>query len=153
MLEWLGSNIVYWHWIVLGLILITFELLAPVFVLLWLGTAAIVVGAIMTVFQLSTPVQLMLWIILSIGFVFLWHIFISPKIKDKTLAGLSREAMVGQVGMVTFYSQDQGRGKLKFPAPIVGNDEWEFIHSEALNNGDKVQVIDISGNSLLVKTL
>ena len=65
----------------------------------------------------------------------------------------SREAMVGQVGMVTFYSQDQGRGKLKFPAPIVGNDEWEFIHSEALSNGDKVQVIDISGNSLLVKAM
>lgn len=153
MFEWLGTHIVYWHWIVLGLILITFELLAPVFVLLWLGTAAIAVGTIMMAIPLSTPSQLVLWVILSTGFIFLWHIFISPKIKDKTLAGLSKEAMVGQVGMVTFYSQAQGRGKLKFPAPVVGNDEWEFIYSDELDNGDKVQVIDISGNSLLVKPL
>lgn len=153
MLEWLGSNIVYWHWIVLGLILITCELIAPVFVLLWLGTAAIAVGIIMSAVTISTPVQLILWIIFSTGFIALWHIFISPKIKDKTLAGLSREAIVGQIGMVIFYSEDQGRGKLKFSAPVVGNDEWEFIHSEALSNGDKVQVVDISGNSLLVKAV
>ena len=153
MLEWLGSNVAYWHWIVLGLILISFELFAPVFVLLWLGTAAIAVGAIMTIIPLSTPAQLIIWIFLSMGSVFFWHIFMSPRMKDKTLAGLSREAMIGQVGMVTFYSQDQGRGKLKFPAPVVGNDEWEFIHSETLANGDKVQVIDLSGNSLLVKAI
>ena len=74
-----------------------------------------------------------------------------PKITTQTLAGLSREAMIGQVGMVVHYSEQEGRGKLKFPAPVVGNDEWEFIHDQPLKNGDKVQVVEISGNSLFVK--
>ena len=55
--------------------------------------------------------------------------------------------------MVIFFSQQESRGKLKFPAPVIGNDEWEFIYSDKLDNGDKVQVIDISGNSLLIKPL
>ena len=52
---------------------------------------------------------------------------------------------------MTFFNEDESRGMLKFPAPIVGNDDWEFIYDGVLNNGDKVKIIDISGNSLIVK--
>ncbi|MGH1487136.1 MAG: NfeD family protein [Cellvibrionaceae bacterium] len=152
MIEWLDGNVLYWHWIVFGLLLITLELFAPVFVMLWLGLAAIIIGIIDLVIPLSFSIQLVIWAILSTVFLFLWHKYISPKMTNQTLAGLSREAIIGQIGMVVFYSEEQGRGKLKFPAPIVGNDEWEFIYSgDPLNNGDKVQVADISGNSLIVK--
>ena len=151
MLEWFDNGVLYWHWIVFGLLLITLELFAPVFVMLWLGLAAVVVGLLDLIFPLGFNAQLVIWVILSAIFLFLWHKFISPKMPNQTLAGLSREAIIGQVGMVVFYSEAEGRGKLKFPAPIVGNDEWEFIYDGPLNNGDKVKVVDISGNSLIVK--
>ncbi|MGH1439481.1 MAG: NfeD family protein [Cellvibrionaceae bacterium] len=151
MIEWLDVNVIYWHWIVFGLALITIELFAPVFVMLWLGLAAIIVGLLSLFIALGISTELVLWAVLSTAFLLLWHKFISPKMANRTLAGLSREAIIGQIGMVTTYSEQQGRGKLKFPAPIVGNDEWEFIYSGKLQNGDKVQVADISGNSLIVK--
>ena len=151
MIEWLDANVVYWHWIVFGLILITLELFTPVFVMLWLGIAGIIIGILSLFINTGVSFELILWAVLSTTFLLLWHKFISPKMITQTMAGLSREAMIGQVGMVIHYSEQQGRGKLKFPAPVVGNDEWEFIHDQPLQNGDKVQVTEISGNSLLVK--
>ena len=151
MIESLDSSILYWHWIVFGLLLITLELLTPVFVMLWLGLAAVIIGVIDLIIPLGFSTQLIIWAVLSTLFVFLWHKLISPKMANRTLAGLSREAIIGQTGMVIFYNEEQGRGKLKFPAPIIGNDEWAFIYDGTLKNGDKVQVVDISGNSLIVK--
>ena len=119
--------------------------------MLWLGAAAVIVGIIGLMVPINFTVALIIWAVLSALFIYLWHQFISPRLIDRTTAGLSREAIVGQVGMVTFYDQSEGRGRIKFPAPIVGNDEWEFIYSEPLANGDKVQVIDLSGNSLIVQ--
>jgi len=150
-MEWLDINILYWHWIVAGLILMIFELINPVFVILWLGVASIVVGVLQLFFNINIHLQLMMWVLLSTLFILLWHKYISPRMHDKTMAGLSREAMVGQIGMVIFFDATGGRGKLKFPAPLVGNDEWEFIYEGELSNGDKVKVTDISGNSLLVR--
>ena len=146
-------TLLYWHWIVLGLLLITLELFAPLFVMLWLGIAAVVVGLVLSVTTIDFSTQLIIWAILSGIFLLLWHKLVSPRISDHTTAGLSREAIVGQVGMVSFFNQDEGRGKLKFPAPIVGNDEWEFIYDGSLSKGDKVKVVDISGNSLIIKPL
>jgi membrane protein implicated in regulation of membrane protease activity len=138
MIEWLDGNILYWHWIVFGLLLITVELFAPVFVMLWLGVAGILVGTLILLLPLGFSAQLIIWAALSTLFLLAWHKFISPKITTQTLAGLSREAMIGQIGMVISFSEQQGRGK---------------IYSGTLNNGDKVQVVDISGNSLMVTTL
>ncbi len=153
MIEWLDNAIVYWHWIVLGLMLITLELFAPAFVMLWLGVAAIIIGLLLTTFSLDLSTQLVIWAALSSLFIALWHRFISPRMADRTLAGLSKEAIIGQTGMVTFFNQSEGRGQLRFSAPIVGNDEWAFIFDDKLNHGDRVKVIDISGNSLIVTPL
>jgi membrane protein implicated in regulation of membrane protease activity len=152
MIEWLNINILYWHWIVFGLLLIAFELFAPIFVMLWLGIAAVIVGIVDALLPLSFSVDLVFWAVLSAMFLLSWHKFISPKMTYQTLAGLSKEAIVGQTGMVIFFNTEEGRGRLKFPAPIVGNDEWEFIHDGPLENGDKVKVTDISGNSLFVRS-
>ncbi len=151
MVEYLSNNIFYWHWIIFGIALITIELFAPVFVMLWLGLAAIVVGILQLAIGISFSLQLALWVILSAIFLLLWHKFISPKMGNRTLAGLSREAITGQIGLVLNFNKAQSKGRLRFPAPIIGNDEWEFISEEALENGDKVEVTDISGNRLIVK--
>ncbi len=44
--------------------------------------------------------QIVTWIILSVLCTLLWFKFIKPLSIDKTKAGLSREATIGQVGMV-----------------------------------------------------
>lgn len=152
MIEFLNSNVLYWHWIVFGLLLIVLEVFIPVFVILWVGLAAIAVGLITSIVPMSLSVELLLWAILSAVFVFLWHKYVSPKMQNRTMAGLSLEAVIGQVGLVTEFSQTQGRGRLRFPAPIIGNDEWEFIFEGPLEQGEKVEVSDIVGNRLVVKS-
>lgn len=150
-MEWLNSNIAYWHWIVFGLALACLEIFLPSFVILWFGLSAIVVGLLMLVVDFSITAQLLVWAFLSVVFLALWHKLVSPRMRDKTLAGLSREAIVGKVGTVLEYSQDSGRGSLRFPAPVLGNDEWEILSEDPLRSGDRVVVRDVSGNTLVVR--
>ena len=153
MIDWLNTYIANWHWIVVGLLLMTLELIVPVFVILWLGVAAVIIGILSLLLPISFGAALMMWAIISAVLLLLWHHYVSPKITNQTLAGLSKEALIGQIGMVIHYSKQQGRGRMRLPAPVVGDDEWEFIFSGTLQNGDKLQVTDISGNSLVVKPL
>ena len=151
MLEWLNANIAYWHWIVFGLILSLSEILVYSFVLLWFGLSAIVVGILLWIFPFSMTMQLFIWVSLSLFNVFGWFKWISPQIKNKSLSGMARETMIGQIGTVIEYNAVQSeRGKLRFPAPILGNDEWQFICSDEIEVGSRVIVLEFSGNSLIV---
>jgi membrane protein implicated in regulation of membrane protease activity len=151
MLDWLNSNIAYWHWIVFGLMLSLSEILVMSFVLLWFGLGAIVVGILLWLFPLSFTLQLLIWVSLSLFNVFGWFKWISPRLKTKSLSGMAREKMIGQIGTVIEYNAvHSGRGKLRFPAPVLGNDEWQFICEDEIEVGSRVMVQEFSGNSLIV---
>ena len=141
----------YWHWLVLGMGLMLLEMILPSFTALWFGSAALVVGVLLLVFPgLPFNAQVFIWTILSGILTALWFKYLKPLSKDKTLAGLSREAMIGQVGQVLSLPREHSRGMLRFPAPVLGSDEWQFICHDNLAIGDRVRVTDISGNSLIV---
>ena len=83
--------------------------------------------------------------------IFSWFKWVSPHLKNKTFSEMSREGMIGQVGSVIEYnSVHKGRGTLRFPAPILGNDEWQFICTDTVDLGDRVIVREFSGNALIV---
>ncbi len=149
-MEWLNQNIEYWHWIVLGILLIGMEVFAPTFFLLWLGVSAVIVGAVMTLLTLSFNTQLLIWVILSTVSIITWFKLIQPRIKDKSFSGMAEEAISGQTGIVISFNPDSNKGRMKFPAPILGNDEWNIISSEALSTGDRVCVKSVVGNALSV---
>ena len=151
MLDWLNETIAYWHWIVLGLILTLSEIFFASFVLLWFGLSAIVVGALLLMFPFPIAFQIFIWVSLSIFNVFAWFKWVSPLFKTKSLSGMSREKMIGQVGtVIEFNAIHTGRGKLRFSAPILGSDEWRFICEDEVKIGDRVIVQEFSGNSLIV---
>lgn len=67
---------------------------------------------------------------------------------------MARETMIGQVGtVIEFNAVHEGKGTLRFPAPVLGSDEWNFFCEEALELGCRVVVKDFSGNSLIVAKL
>lgn len=151
MLDWLNANIAYWHWIVFGLILAACEILLPSFVLLWFGLSAIAIGSLLWFIHFSFTAQLFGWISLSLFMVFGWFKWISPRIHNQSLSGMARETMLGQVGTVIEYNSVQtGRGTLRFSAPVLGDDEWQFICDEPVEIGHRVVVHEISGNTLIV---
>ena len=144
-------EILYWHWVLLGVGLMLLEIALPSFTALWFGLAAIVVGALLFVLpETELSVQVIVWTLLSSLLTWLWFRYLKPLSIDKTKAGLSREAIVGEVGQVLEVPTDHRRGKLRFPAPVLGSDEWLIISRDDLAIGDRVKVVDVSGNSLIV---
>ena len=141
----------YWHWVILGIGLMLLEIALPSFTALWIGAAAVIVGVLLYFLPgLSTALQVLLWTVLSAALTWLWFRFLKPLSIDKTKAGLSREAIVGEVGQVITVPNADRRGVLRFSAPILGSDEWQFISQDKLAVGDRVRVTDLSGNSLIV---
>ncbi len=144
--------LLYWHWIVFGLALMVTEIFLGSFFIFWFGAAATFVGLLLVLFpELSETIQIMIWAITSAAFALAWFKIIKPLNVDKTKAGLSREALVGEIGQVLKVPTGEKRGKVRFPAPLLGSDEWLIISQDELNIGDRVSVVDLSGNSLIVK--
>lgn len=152
-MEWLNEYVLNWHWVVFGMLLIFAEIFAPAFFLLWFGVSAIIVGLIGYVVDISFTLELFLWGGLSVICLIAWFKWVSPRMQDRTFSGLSREHLLSQTGTVIEFNVQSLRGKLRFPAPISGSDEWMCIGEEGIKPGDRVRVMDISGNHLIIKKL
>jgi len=148
----MGFEILPWHWIVFGIALVISEIFFATFFILWFGTAAIVVGVLLYITpDLSFTWQISLWTFVSAVLAFGWFKYLKPLSIDKTKAGLSKEAIMGEIGQVLVVPTADKRGKLRFPAPILGADEWIIISQDDLSIGDRVSVLDVSGNCLIVQ--
>ena len=148
----MSLGIEYWHWIVFGVLLVLSEIALTTFFILWFGIAAIIVGALLFFLPgLALSWQIFIWTLLSSLLALAWFRYLKPLSIDRTKAGLSREAIVGEVGQVISVPGEERRGRIRFPAPILGADEWQIISTESLAIGDRVRVKDVSGNSLLVE--
>lgn len=144
-------EVLYWHWLVLGIALAVAEIFLSSFTILWFGLGAIIVGICLWLFPgLSVNGQLFLWIVFSCGFALFWFRYLKPKMVDKTKAGISREAVIGESGQVVKAPVDTNRGIVRFTTPVLGDDEWEFICEEPVQLGDRVVIKEFSGNSLIV---
>jgi membrane protein implicated in regulation of membrane protease activity len=149
-MTWFDGNIAYWHWMVFGLLLVASEIFLASFVMIWFGASAIAVGLILAVVEVPFSVQLFVWLALSIADLVVWFKFVHPKMKNKTLSGMSREQIIAQEGMVISLSSEPGQGTMRFSVPILGNEEWLFLCREPVKVGDRLVVEELSGNSLIV---
>jgi membrane protein implicated in regulation of membrane protease activity len=141
----------YWHWLVFGMILIIVELIVPSFTVFWFGLAGLIVGAVLLVApRTSFTWQLFLWALASGFMTYLWFKLFKPLMADRTKAGISREALIGEGGQVIKAPAQDQRGMLRFTTPVLGSEEWPFICEQAVAVGDRVVVTDISGNTLIV---
>jgi membrane protein implicated in regulation of membrane protease activity len=114
---------------------------------------AIIVAGLLLLFPgMTLSWQLFLWAIASSGFTFLWFKYFKPLMTDRTTAGISREAIMGESGQVIKTPEEGRHGIVRFTPPLLGADEWQFICEEKLTVGERVYVRDISGNTLIVET-
>ncbi len=149
----MSVQLLYWHWLVLGMLLVAGEIFIPSFTIFWFGLGAIVVGLVMLVVKLSFTAQILIWTVSSVLFSVLWFKYFKPKMIDKTNAGMSRDAVIGESGQVIKAPTEHSRGEVRFATPVLGDDEWEFICDEDIAIGDRVYIKEISGNTLIVVKL
>lgn len=143
-----------WHWLIFGFVLMIAEMFVPTFFLLWFGAAAILVAAVLWAVSLSFVACVLLWTALSVVFCILWLKFIQPKIKNRTKAGLGASVIIGEVGRLTIVPRQGKAGSVRFNIPKAGASEWFCrTKNESLQVGDKVVVVDVVGNELLVESI
>lgn len=141
----------YWHWLVFGMVLIIAEVFIPSFTIFWFGLGALAVGGLMWIVPtLGITAQVLLWTFFSALLTAFWFLVMKPRMQDKTRAGMSREALLGETGQVIRVPEGDRRGLVRFSKPLLGSDEWSFISDDPVGLGDRVQIRDVSGNTLIV---
>lgn len=147
-------KMLYWYWLVFGMLLILLELMIPSFTIFWFGLGALVVGILMLIVpDIGLSWQILIWIIASSAFVLFWFKVLKPKMTDRTTAGISREAVLGETAMVTRVPEGDRRGEMRFSVPVLGSESWPFICVDAVAVGERVMVQDVSGNTMVVKKI
>jgi membrane protein implicated in regulation of membrane protease activity len=142
----------WYHWAILGVVLIVAELLVPAFVLVWFGLGALIVAGLVALFPaIGLIAELLIWIVSSSLLVFLWFKLFKP-LQHKTLAGRSQAQAVGEVGLMVTNVAPFQKGQIRFQAPLIGSDVWECIADEEIKAGERAKVISIEGSIVKVIT-
>ena len=143
-------NLLWWHWMVLGIVLVLLELAVPAFFLVWFGVGALVVGLVLlAVPGMSFAWQVLVWIACSILFIWLWFKVFKPGF-HKTRAGMSKGALIGEVGLVIRDIRPFEKGQVRFQKPVLGDEVWESLADDEIKAGERVKVLDVEGNILKV---
>jgi membrane protein implicated in regulation of membrane protease activity len=143
-------QILWWHWFVLGIVLMLLELAVPAFFLVWFGLGALIVGALVAVYSPAPfALQVLAWTGFSLFFVWLWFKVFKPNIY-KSRAGMARGSLIGEVGLVTRDIRPYEKGQVRFQKPILGDEVWESVADEEIRVGQRVRVLEVEGNTLKV---
>lgn len=141
------STLQFWHWWVLGLILVIIEMIAPGFFLLWIGLAAGVTGLLLFIVP-GTPwqVQFLFFGILAVASVVAAKYYIrhNPITTEDATLNRRGEQYVGRI-----LSLDEGIvngiGKVR-----VGDTVWR-AQGPDLPAGERVKVVGVDGTMLKVE--
>src|SRR4029450_9351444 len=140
------STLGTWNWLIFGFILMGLELLAPTFLMFWLGLAALLVGLLSFAINPSWQTQLLLFAIFAVAAVPAWrHFARSEGRRSLSNRFLKRrtEARVGREVTVEGPIRD-GAGAWALDARI-----WRVAGPDA-PAGSRVKVVQADGASLTV---
>ena len=136
-----------WTWIILGLILIGIELLAPGVFFIWLGLAAILTGLLDALLDLSWQASALVFALLSIAAVVLGRTVTRSGAQSDTQAPYLNQrgqSLVGRVFTLETPIKD-GEGRIK-----VDDSSWRVIGADRFA-GAKVRVVRVEGSTLVVE--
>ncbi|HEV7325755.1 MAG TPA: NfeD family protein [Bosea sp. (in: a-proteobacteria)] len=146
MLDWFAS-FGGWAWIVLGLILVGGEMLAPGVFLLWLGLAALVTGAVVGLTGLAWQGALLVFAALAVASVLLGRVVTRHRSDEPdTASGLNDRGrqLIGRVFKLEA-TMTGGEGRIR-----VGDSSWRVTGPELLA-GTEIRVVRVEGATLVVE--
>jgi membrane protein implicated in regulation of membrane protease activity len=150
MIALLNETILWWHWIVFGIILLILEMNTGTFFMLGLGVAAIIVGILDTFVDISFTVELSIWIVLSILAIAAWFKwFREPPITESGQSNYRLDTL----GIVMEDIQPHSRGKVIFDTPVLGNTSWHAISKVDIDKDTRVQIVQINGQLIEVEPI
>ena len=141
-------NLAYWHWLVLALLLIIVELIAPTAIFLWFAVAAVIIGLILLLFpDVNWETQLILFSVLSIAAIIAWRFYVKkhpPADNEYPTLNRRGEELVGRVFTLEEDIIDN-YGKIR-----VDDTMWK-IRGLDIGAGNRVRVVEVDGTVLVVQ--
>ncbi len=144
MLDWFSSG---WVWIVLGLVLVGGEMLAPGVFLLWFGLAALLTGVVIGLTGLAWQGALLVFAALAILCVLAGRAITRRRSDEPDIAaGLNDRGrqLIGKVFKLET-TMAGGEGRIR-----VGDSSWRIIGPELLA-GTEIRVVRVDGATLVVE--
>jgi membrane protein implicated in regulation of membrane protease activity len=140
------EHVEFWHWWVLGVVLLILEVFAPGAFFLWLAIAAGVLGlVVMAMPTMAWDMQLLSFAVLSVAAVVLGRLWLKrhPIVTDRPTLNRRGEQYVGRV-----FTLDEpvinGFGKIR-----VDDTTWK-IRGDDCATGARIRVVGVDGTTLLV---
>ncbi len=137
----------FWHWLILGVLLIVLEIFAPGVVFLWVGGAAIATGVVAWLApDMMVQWQVILFAVLSVVSVFSGRMWLKAHPVETDHPALNRrgEQYVGRRFTLS-KAITSGFGKI-----TVDDSTWK-VSGEDMAEGTEVEVTGIDGTVLSVK--
>ncbi|MGX1789385.1 NfeD family protein [Bosea sp. NPDC055332] len=144
MLDWFSGG---WAWIVLGLILVGGEMLAPGVFLLWFGLAALLTGIVVGLIGLAWQGALLVFAALAIVCVLAGRAITRRRSDEPDIAaGLNDRGrqLIGKVFKLEA-TMAGGEGRIR-----VGDSSWRVTGPELLA-GTEIRVVRVEGATLVVE--
>ena len=148
LIAWLES-LQHWHWWILAVILVGLEIVAPGYVLLWIGIAAMLTGLLKFIIAgLAWEIQFLVFSITSLVTVIYVRIYLrkNPLVSDQPNLSRRGEQYIGKTYTLET-AIENGVGRVK-----VGDTVWRVEGSD-IAAGSKVKVVDVNGASFVVEPI
>jgi membrane protein implicated in regulation of membrane protease activity len=148
LIEFLNESILWWHWIIFGIILLILDMTLATFFILGLGAAAVIVGVVDLLVMTTFTQELSIWMMLAILIIAGWFKWFRQK--PLTQSGQSNYRL-DTLGTVTETIEPHSRGKVTFDTPVLGNTTWHATSKIALEANTRVQIVQINGQLIEVE--
>lgn len=133
-------------WLVLAIILFIIEAVTVGMVCIWFGIAA-VVSMLSTFVTSNVYIQWLIFIIVAVVTLVLFRPLAKKSISDSK-EKTNSEALIGRTAFLTEEINEEKMGRLK-----VGDVSWIAVSDsdETIAKGEKVKIVSITGNKLVVQ--
>ena len=140
-----------WAWAILGLVLLSVEMLSGTFYILWFGIAALCVAVMLFLFPgITLAAQLFSFAALSVSSLAIWRRSYAPK-QPALRVGQAQDDTIGKVGRLTAAVSPEQNGTIAFTVPVMGSREWAAISDQTIASGEQAEVVAVVGNYLRVQ--
>jgi len=141
------EQLTFWHWWIMGVVLLVLEVFAPGTFFLWMGIASGLVGFILLLApSLGWQYQFMVFAVFSIVSIAAWRLYLrrNPTQTDRPTLNRRGEQYVGR-SFTLEHPIVNGLGKIH-----VDDSTWK-VRGEDCAVGSQIKVIGVDGTVLLVE--
>jgi membrane protein implicated in regulation of membrane protease activity len=135
-----------WSWWLLGLLLLALELLAPGFVLVWFGVAAILIGVLALVVDWPIQWLALIWSVLSIVLLIAGRLWFRRETAETSQDPFLNDRAGRLIGRIFVLSEPLGENGGRI---VIDDGTWR-VTGPVLPAGTRVVVRSVDGITLVV---